>query len=422
MPIKTDIWKKQVEKDYFPCEREWFCAEAVLRNKNKKYILKTVFTQWSNKNQPEGSYLSITLFDLKKDKDYSYYSCDKENKLETSEREFFICYKNSKIKGNYPNYKLKLFDEENKIEINLDFSAKSSPQLIAYDKTNGYIPMGLGFYKFGFVPRSIVSGTIKIDKEIFEVNGNGYFEHVWGDISYTNPFSTKSDIKKSISSYVKFFEWWKKNQKFKLPKSLEFCSENNPFGYDWIWCVFDNNWSIFYGNIMFWISKGPTAGILYLTKDGNNYSEFLNMRFEYTKMKSSKLYDFYYPVEIELTAENEKEKIFLKCSPVSGSHEGITRPSKSKYWKGFVVCEVPVKIQGWYENGSEKVILKGNGKFEPQRLVSMFGHNKLKADFCLPPEGFGIDFKLDSNYFQKDLFFKFRFLPELSLKINLKRK
>ena len=72
---------------------------------------------------------------------------------------------------------------------------------------------------------------------------------------------------------MKLLRWWIKNQKNKITKSIQFSTCNRPPGYDWSWAVLDNGWSLFYGNIIFWITEGPAAGILIFSKDGKTYNE-----------------------------------------------------------------------------------------------------------------------------------------------------
>ena len=198
-----------------------------------------------------------------------------------------------------------------------------------------------------------------------------------------------------------------------------FSTENNPFGYDWAWALLDNGWTFYYGNIMFWIMKGPAAGTLILTKDGKKYEEFSNIYFQYNKTQQSKDYDFYYPTDFEITAKRGKEKLHLRFSSINGTREYITRFKGGRYWIGFAICESPGFVEGFYSDGEKKIELSGICKIEPQRQISVTGHNSLKIDILKPPEGVGISLDLNSHYLRKKIFSQIQLLPYPKLKFKL---
>jgi hypothetical protein len=167
--------------------------------------------------------------------------------------------------------------------------------------------------------------------------------------------------------------------------------------------------------------EGPTAGTLILSKDGKTYVEFCNVHFKYNKTQYSKNYDFYYPEELEVTATKGKEKLHLRFKMTNESREYISRFSGGKYWLGFVICEAPGIVDGYYLDGEEKIKLSGTCKIEPQRQASIIGHNSLRIDFVKPPGGIGISFDLDSHYFRKKILFQIKLAPHLKIKINFKR-
>jgi hypothetical protein len=206
-----------------------------------------------------------------------------------------------------------------------------------------------------------------------------------------------------------------------IPRSIKFSTENNPFGYDWVWALLDNGWMIFYGNMMFWIAEGPIAGTLIFSKDGKTYTEFCNVHFKYNKMQYSEKYDFYYPTELEATAIKGKEKLHLRFRMTNESREYVSRFYSGKYWLGFVICEEPGIVDGYYFDGEKEIKLSGICKIEPQRQASIIGHNSLKIDFVKPPEGVGISFDLNSHYFKKKIFTKIQLAPNPKIKINFQR-
>jgi len=415
-------WTPEDEREHFPSIMEWWCAIAFFRTieNNKKWSFKGSFTEWFEKPKT-GSVMSMTLFDQDTGKHIIYGSRNGKDKLESANDRFYVKYEDSLIEGTYPKYKIYFNDKENNIKFNINYEAEALPHWIAQDITGGWLPMGLGFYRYGFIPKCKVSGTMVTSDKTYQIEGNGYFEHVWGSIKYYDTLENLSGLKKSLSIYSKLIGWWIRNHKIRIPKSIEFSTENNPLGYDWAWALLDNGWMIFYGNIMFWLSEGPIAGTLILSKDGKTYTEFCNVHFKYNKTKYSETYDFYYPTELEAIATKGKEKLHLKFKMTGECREYESRFSKGKYWLGFVICEAPGVVDGYYFDGEKKTKLSGICKIEPQRQASVVGHNSLRLEFTKPPNGVGISFELDSHYFKKKVFFKIQLAPCPNIKINFKK-
>lgn len=413
-------WTAEDEREHFPSISEWWCSEFFFETveDNKKWSLKAACSEWAGKNQI-GSHFSMTLFDLDNNKYFSYQSHNYSAKLESAKDRFDVRYDDSFMRGSFPDYKMHLRDLKNNIELDVKYHSESLPHWIAQDVTNGWLPMGLGFYRYGFIPKCAVSGTMKINEKIFNVDGKGYFEHVWGSFSYSDPFLNDLGLKKTISTYTKLVGWWLHDHKIKIPKSITFSTENNPFGYDWIWALLENGWTIFYGNIMFWVMEGPAAGILVLSKDGTTYDEFYDIHCQYNKIRYSKNYDFFYPSELEITARKGKEKLHLCFAMTTESREDVQKLSRRKYYPAYVICEAPGVVEGYYFDGKKKIKLNGISKIEPQRQISMPGHNSLKLDFMLPPEGVGMSFDLDSHFFRKKVFTKIQLAPRPKIKFNM---
>ena len=190
----------------------------------------------------------------------------------------YITPKDSFFKGKYPNYIIVINDPKNKIELDLKFKAESNPNLIAQNITNGWIPLGLGLYKYCYIPKLNITGSLIKKNNKCSVNGSGYIEHVCGNFSFNRPWVKRYKNTKILAIYLRFLFWWLNNYKIVFPKSFGLYSRNNPFGYDWTWAVFNNGWSLFYGNPLGWIMEGPAIGILYLTFDNSNIIEFSNIR------------------------------------------------------------------------------------------------------------------------------------------------
>jgi len=416
-------WTKEDEKEHYPSVIEWWGFEAFFKSveDNKQWGLKGSCSQFCNRKKQPGSNCIITLFDIEKNKHFHYYSRDTSRKLESIKDNFHVKYRDCFIKGLFPDYDLCFKDPENKIELNLNSHAESLPHWVAQDITNGWLPMGSGLYRYGFIPKNKLSGTMKIKNKKYTVEGISYFEHVWGNFSYSEPLTTLGEFTKSLSKSIRLLGWWIHYHTPKIPKSIMFSTENNPLGYDWTWAVFDNGWSLFYGNILLFVMKGPAAGILIFTKDGKIYTEFANITFQYNKIKYAKDYDFYYPIDFELEAIKGKEKLHLRFKAITDPFEFLLKFKEGKSFLGFIICETPGMVEGYYTDGSKKISLKGVCKMEPQRQTTNIGHNSLKLDFLLPPKGVGIKADFNSHYFKKRINMTLNLAPQPHLRCKFKR-
>jgi len=413
-------WTPEDEREHFPSVVEWWCVEAFFKSieDKKNWFLRTEFFEQFIKTT--SSAFSITLFDIDSHKHFRYFSKNDFAKLESAKNRLDIRYDSSYVKGSYPDYEFCIKDPKNNIDLNFRYTAESLPHWVAQDATNGWLPMGLGFYRYGFIPKNNISGKMKIDDRIFSIAGKGYFDHVWGDFSYKSSLSNFLKSKKLFSTYLKLIGWWIHNYRIHIPKSITFTTENSPAGYDWSWALLDNGWTIFYGNILFWIAEGPLAGILILSKDGKTYAEFCNASFRYNKTILVNGYDFYYPSELEITTMRGIEKLHLQFKMTEESIvESITRFSKGKFYLGYSFFEAPGSVTGYYFDGKEKIELHGICKMESQRPISKIGHNSLKLDFIMPPEGVGISFDLNSHLISKNISAKIQLAPRPKIKFDV---
>ena len=414
---KTQI--HEFEREHYPCAKEWWCTEGFFTTieNNNKWSFRSILSQGICRDKSIWKTYSVSIFDLDNHKTYSYNSLEDSMKLDSAKDIFNIKYDKSYIKGSYPNYQTYFLDLNNNINLDLKYNAKSLPYWVAQQITNGWMPWSFGYLRYGFIPKNEIKGSIIINNQKFAVNGKGYFEHIWGDFSFFNLYSSKRSFKKIISTYAKLLGNWLNNQNIKIPKSIMFSTNNRPPGYDWIWAILDNGWSIFFGNMMLWIMEGLGTGILILSKDGKKYSEFSNIRFKYNKMKYLEKYDFYYPTELQIFAKKGHEKLYLHISSISESSEDVNEATDQKSLFGFLITEVPSKINGYYYNGDKKTIIKGLSKLESHRLLRIFGYNSLKINFELSKNRFGFLSSFDSHYLRKKFDINLQFLPRPNLKI-----
>jgi len=78
--------------------------------------------------------------------------------------------------------------------------------------------------------------------------------------------------------------------------------------------------------------------------------------------------------------------------------EYINSFQKNGFYRGFVIIEGPGTISGFYDDGNEKISLRGLCKIEPQRQISILGHNQLVLTFIQPPRGVGVEVLFISHF------------------------
>ena len=417
----TNPWTPKDEGSHYPITREWWTYETIFKTKEdkKKYNLMLIMAY--NLEIPS-CFFQYTLFNIDANKCIIREDIDddikkfihKKNKLE-------LKYKENFVKGLYPNYTLHLENKEKEFNIDIEFDAKSFPHWIAQDITNGELPIGLNFYKYGYIPNCDIKGNFKLKNKKYDLEGFGYVEHVWGDWSYQRPFKKFSNLKKTFSTYLNLGKWWLSEHNPKIPDKLKFASENNIFGYDWAWGVFDNSWSFFYGNILFWLSEGPGFGVFSLTKDGKKYLEFSDFNFKYNKVTYVKEYDIYFATDFEIFGRLKDEKIHLRFFIDKKSHEYIDPFQKQGFYKAFILSEMPAKVEGEYKDKNGIVKLCGDCKMMPLRQPSVLGHNALSFEFIKPPKGVGIKIDFNSHYLKKRIKTNLLLSPKLSFNFNVKK-
>jgi len=413
-------WSIEDEKEHTGASEEWWCVEAFLQTDNKNnWNIKCSLVK-DKRNSSLKSNISILDMDIKNNK--IFFKLNKKSKLSiSSDKYLLVKSEDAYIKGKFPNYDICIKVPKKNIELKLKFTAKTTQQWVAQEITNGNLPLGLSFFKYGFIPNIDIKGYLKSDGNVTNVSGVGYFEHVWGNFHFHKPWTKLSYIPKSLALFLRLLLWWLNNFKIKTPESLEFCSENSPLGYDWSWAIFDNGWSLFYGNIMVWIKKGPCIGVLYLYSNDGLYLKFGNIRFKYLKTHYSKKGRCIYPTEFELKAEDSNGKIFLRFKMSTKAREAGGLYKKLQFSNGVLLSQSPGFVEGYYFDGKKKTELKGKCRIEPQRLLPKLGHNELRINFLLPPKGFGILLNYISYYFKKHIEANLQILPKLRISFKIKR-
>jgi len=376
------------EKKY---TREWWNIDAFF-NAGKNYSVTASFEY--EKETPAAN-LFFTIFDHDENKFYDLGAYDERiDKLIVEGNK--ISYEKCWIKIDGTIYEA--YFERDGIQLYLKMKAISPLKKIVGDVSKN-IPFGFGYYNYTFTSKCIVNGWIKIDGSRKNLTGIGYYEHVYGNWSYNMPLKFFS--KDSIKDYISLYKWWRKGMKIDF-KNITIWS-NNPFGYDWSWGFFENGYTIFFGNIPFWIKNIP-LGVVYMY-DGKNYLEYKIIRYEYGE---GEYYNgSFFPRELKIYATGNGTLIlhFEMTLKPHIYHDKLS----SKYWKNLLLYECPGRIYGWM-NGSKNIKLDGKGEIEIERQNSIFDYEMMELMLKYPyPIGF--EFYLLSYLLKISIFLQLYLFP-----------
>lgn len=419
--IEKNPWAPQDEGSHYPITREWWTFEFIFKTSKdqRKWNLMVIMSY--NLETPSCFY-QIALFDIKSKK--CVLRCDIDDKLEKfkhKKNKLYLSYNKNIAEGGYPFYHFHFEEEKQRFKIDMTFESKSLPHWIAQDITKGEIPFGLNLYKYGYISNNRLTGIMEFKDKKYSINGKGYLEHIWGDWSYQYPFKKISNTRKVIKTYINLGKWWLSQHKLKIPNKIAFTTENNIFGYDWVWGIFKNNWSVFYGNILFWLCTGPAFGYLSLTTEKDHYFDFSDINFNYNKYIYVKDYDIYFPSDFNISAKLDDKKLDLRFYIKTKSYEYIDTFKKKGFYKAFILSEMPGKMIGKYTDSNQLINLEGDCKMMPLRQPSPLGHNKLEIDILKPPIGVGVDIDLNSHYLKKRIKSKIHFAPKPYFKFKIEK-
>ena len=338
--------------------REWWNVDAFIRGEGNYSI--TASFEYEKETPAANLFLTFFNWDTNETHDLGSYGddisaihCEGKNCIR-------VFYGNSWLEGAYPHYTFH-FDRKN-FTIHLNLTAISPPQFVAEDE-GGVLPMGLGYYKYLFIPKCSIEGWIVHGGKREIINGTGYYEHVWGNWSYHHPMRGAT-----IKPYINLTKWWMRNSNVSLNGLI--ISSNNPFGYDWAWISFDNGWTLFYGTVPFWVDGIPFS-IFYLY-DGKEIREFGRISYEY--LDGVFYHGTYIPTKIKVHGEGDMD-IFFEMK--MGHQPHIYQDSLSSFfWRELILYESPGVVSGFYigkDGGKEN--LTGRCEMEMERQVSIFGYN-----------------------------------------------
>jgi len=189
-------WTAKDERGHASQTLEWWSIIGFFttQENQKQWSIKATLSEgFVNKKQID-SLCNITLFDPEANRHYVSYMRIPGVPLRSRQDAFDVGLNDSFMKGSYPAFEVHFRDPDQDIEIDFSIQAESFPHWVAQEATNGWVPMGLGFLRYGFIPKTRISGTIKIHEKLFTIKGTGYFEHVWG----ISPIEIRSHRSKAV--------------------------------------------------------------------------------------------------------------------------------------------------------------------------------------------------------------------------------
>lgn len=409
-------WTPEDEGDHFPCGYELWWIYAILKLEDGRYWdVAMCFEYWMNKTK-EGytgglSFYRIQRWDRQTRKSYDNLHPDNfPGPLQLNKNEVNFTYYNNTMKGLYPDYAFHSEDDVHNVIFDIQCHATSLPHWILTEGTDGILPWGFsGTFRYGVIPSLDVEGTIVINGTLYNVTGVGYFEHEFGYIDLVDGFKPPSlrDFLDTLKLYFSAAKWWLneiRENKIARPSFINI-SNDNLFGWDWIWATFDNGWSLTYFKAtIFGRVEGRTTGVVHFTQDGKKYFEIGSIYTEYKKVIYDEIADVYIPLEIEMIAHEGNMKLHLFFNATTDMTKG--------YAEDKLCCYVYAgEVEGYLDDGKSNITLNGFCSINPARYMSRLGHRSLDINLVLPPHGFGISIRRVSHRRGFERFLKIQFRP-----------
>jgi len=420
------------EGAHFPCGNEWWMFYSTLELEDGTHWDASATFQYGAKQNEDGAEINncvllMYFFDRENKKCYDFSTSTHTEKPITFKRNAVeVKYHNNSFSGLYPEYVIHLESDEKTIILDIKMHATSLPHWAAEEGGGeGYFPWGIGIARYIYITSLDVSGTINITNKRSNVTGVGYFEHAWGNFSYTigkNPLSNLKDMMEKLPQLLHLARWFFSEQSRQLLDSYKF-STDNVFGYDWSWATFDNGWSLYFGafHILNFVSEGKVFGLLSFTQDGQTIWDFADVKIKYTKRFYIPEADVYLPLDIEVNANKGDKKLFLRFTSTTEPHKkSIAIYPQSKALCGSAGIQTAGVVSGYYQDKDQRVHLHGNCTIGPFRSLLLSKNNEIDLEFDLPPEGLGFSFKFKSNFLGFEMFFKRQWKPYFERRFYIK--
>jgi hypothetical protein len=328
------------------------------------------------------------------------------------------------MKGLYPDYTAHFEDNVNRIELTIEFHAVTPSYWHFKEAVNGTIPIGIGTFRYGSIPYVEIKGNLTINGTIFNVTGVGYYEHTFGDrlVDQIIRFIPPREFIKVCHLYSSIIKWsliGRTNNWIQKTHS-PLVSIDNQRGYDWIWTVFDNGWSIIFYRlrigIPFGFTEGPCFGVLMIT-DGKKIWEFNDIYIKINKETYLKDIGLYVPLDYQIIGYKGNKIINI----VFNSTTKMTKTFRNiKSFKGWLFLEA-VEAVGYFKEGEKIIPLYGKGTTTPSLIETNVKYRSLKIELILPPNGVGISIKRMSHILGYEVFFELQLKPFFELKFFIKK-
>jgi len=385
-------WTPEDEGDHFPCSTEWWFFQSSLELENgSKWDVGTTYEYFTKQNENVTTIKSHILQwyfinrDTDKLIDFEERYTDDNNVSFRSENRTNISFDNCTMEGSFPYYDFYLEDKEKKYILDIHLQAKTLPHWVMQEGNNGYFPWALrGIARYGFILELNTSGTITINGDKTNVTGVSYYEHAWGNFTYRySPDSGRVlNLLDKIKEFLPLIKWYISEQKRNPSNRLKFESENF-FGYDWVWGHFDNGWNIFFSafHTGTCISEGPVFGTVALTKDGEKFYDFADVKIKYGRKIYLEYAGAYIPIDITITALKDDKKIVLNASTTTIPYNSFKYWPLSKSTCGTGYFHTAGNITGYYEDNNHKIDLNGISGMVIFRQLFTSKHKELTIKF-----------------------------------------
>jgi len=412
------------EGDHFPCGCEWWCFHSSVTLQSGTHLDILTEFQYSTKavNRSDINVVLFLFYCFNRDTgqvfDFTQSFVNKGNQsgpFSFKKNRLDISFGNCTIKGLYPSYSVYVENEDKSFIMNISLNATSSSHWVAQNISNGYFPWGLGWARYGFIPRLDVVGNITFNGTTSRSCGNAYYEHLWGNFSYLITLKSPSEFRafvKNLPKIIPFMKWiWTEQSRTSSQLKL---STSNHYGYDWIWGTFTNGWSVHLG---FFHTMG---GEVSLTPDGQTFWDLANLSVKYTRLLYIPETDTYYPLDMDITARGGDKTLHLSLTTTTEPYLGVLviYPA-SRLCCGAGGIQTAGIVEGYYTDSNQNISLQGNCTIGPFRQYPTTRFVSLDVARIRSPHATGFSIEIVSHLLGARLYIERLRRPHHQLNISL---